>query len=172
VPGPRGPCTTCAAMHVPEQGILWGRSLALQAPGSPWLGRCTPVHCSSQKSLKHAAQPQPCPAPRPAGNKLWGGTPFARYVHVGPEHMAAWNATAHNETSVECLHKIVCVAYYLPHKYQVSWLGQLFPFFRSFPRAAGASVASRQPPDPFWGSPSVLVPRSSRQPRPPPPRGP
>ncbi|GAB4823281.1 hypothetical protein N2152v2_010327 [Parachlorella kessleri] len=50
--------------------------------------------------------------------KLFGGTPFARYVLVEPEHMLAWNATAHNETSLECVHKIVCVAYFLPNKYQ------------------------------------------------------
>lgn len=49
---------------------------------------------------------------------LWGGTPFAHHVSLSEEQLDAWNASAHNQPSLEWLHKTVCVAYYLPEKYQ------------------------------------------------------
>ena len=54
-----------------------------------------------------------------AETELWGGTPFAHHVSLSEEHLEAWNASAHNQPSLEWLHKTVCVAYYLPEKYQV-----------------------------------------------------
>lgn len=79
--------------------------------------------------------------PLPQENDLWGATPFATFVHMGLHNWAAWNATAAAATSalladgagdspgefeamlskaagpaLDSLHKVVCIAYYLPDK--------------------------------------------------------
>ncbi|PRW44380.1 heme-binding 2-like [Chlorella sorokiniana] len=76
-------------------------------------------------------------------NDLWGATPFSTFVHLGLHNQAAWNATAVAATSalladgagdspaefdallaraagpaLDSMHKVVCIAYYLPDKYQ------------------------------------------------------
>lgn len=81
------------------------------------------------------------PALLPQENDLWGATPFATFVHLGLHNQAAWNATALAATSallhdgagdspeefeellaraagpaLDTLHKVVCIAYYLPDK--------------------------------------------------------
>lgn len=50
--------------------------------------------------------------------ELWGGTPWAHHVSLEPHHLEAWNATAGQEPAMDHLHKKVCVAYFLPKKYQ------------------------------------------------------
>lgn len=85
-----------------------------------------------------------CPMHRPLlmqENHLLGATPFATFVHMGLHNQAAWNATALAATSalladsagdsaeefeaalaqaagpaLDSLHKVVCIAYYLPDK--------------------------------------------------------
>ena len=44
-------------------------------------------------------------------------------MSLSEEQLDAWNASAHDQPSLEWLHKTVCVAYYLPEKYQVGSLG-------------------------------------------------
>ena len=80
-----------------------------------------------------------CSSLLPQENDLWGATPFATFVHMGLHNQAAWNATAPAGTSalladgagdsteefeaalakaagpaLDSLHKVVCIAYYLP----------------------------------------------------------
>lgn len=89
----------------------------------------------------HPLRPtSPIRALLPQENDLWGATPFATFVHLGLHNEAAWNATALAATSallgdgadspeefeellaraagpaLDTMHKVVCIAYYLPDK--------------------------------------------------------